>query len=584
LVGTLSVIGLVFASFACSSGLNDIDRRVQRVLNERSGSLGADAPPPHRTFGDPAKRPDSALNKRPDTTNPDASDLTYTPADEARDVAGRLRAYADAATGKKTPDQVRRITLNESFRIGQQSASEYLTAEEEYISAAIDLLIERHLWSPRFFNDTTASISGSGSDGDFQHAARIVNNFRVSKRLPYGGDVEAQWVWQATEQLREQATGRYTQSSELVFAGNVPLLRGAGYVAQESLIQAERNLVYQARNFEQFRRNFLVDIAADYFSLLQSRAQITNQEARIESLRRIEAQQTAFFEAGRVAEFERNIAANDVLDAIETLASQEEAYILELDRFKIRLGLSPETVIELDPEILALPDPESTLEEATEMAMSYRLDLQNRRDQLDDSRRAVANAQNNTLPDLNLDGRVGIPTDPTEREGGLLFQPGELNYQAGVTLGLPLDREIDRLRLRQATINYQSRERDYLQFRDDIAVTVRRALRNVDLARFQLRLAEERVKINERRVKETQLKADQVNTQTQVDAANNLQQSQNSADQARTLLRNAILAYLNTSGQLRVARDGTFLPLTGMPTGRNAQPPPPAPDALPPLP
>jgi hypothetical protein len=75
----------------------------------------------------------------------------------------------------------------------------------------------------------------------------------------------------------------------------------------------------------------------------------------------------------------------------------------------------------------------------------------------------------------------------------------------------------------------------------------------VDLARFQLTLADKRVEIDQRRIKETELKSDEVTTQTKVDAANALQQSQNARDRARTSLRNTILKYLRESGMEQTA-------------------------------
>jgi outer membrane protein TolC len=407
-------------------------------------------------------------------------------------------------------------------------------------------------------------VAGSGNDGSFDHALSIINNLRVSKRLPFGGSVEAAWITQATEQLRTVASDGYVQSSRLVLSGNVPLLRGAGEVAREDLIQAERNLVYQARTFEQFRRDFLIAIAQDFFDLLQARAEIANQEEAIENLRNIEREKQALLEAGRIAEFERNDAANQVLSGVASLASQRESYILRVERFKIRLGLSSRDPVELVDSSLDIPEPEVPLDRAVEFALNYRLDLQNERDRVDDARRALANARNNTMADLDVTANVGIPTDPRRNVGRLNFSPGDLNYQAGVTLGLPLDREAERLGVRAATITLQARERDYAQSRDEASVAVRQAVRNVDLARFQLTLAERAVEINQRRVRETELKRDEVTTRTRVDAATELQQSQNNRDRARTNLRNAVLRYLRESGQLRVAKDGTFLPLPGM--------------------
>lgn len=531
-------------------------------MQERTRDLGSGAATPERTFDDPGRYRDVA-SKRLETKNPSAADIRYTPENEARDLSAKLAEYSAATT---SPDPAaRHVDLTEALRISQRSAREVLAAEEDYILAALRLLIERHGWGPIPSNETSATISGQGDDGDFQSAVNVINDLRVSQRLPYGGAVSARWLWDMTEQLRETATGRYRQSSQIVLDASVPLLRGAGLVAQEGLIQAERDLVYQARDFEQFRRRFLTEIARDYFGLLQFLAQIDNQVEQLKSVQQTERVQRAMYEAGRIAEFEVNNASNDVLRSQADLAGLRERYILQLDQFKIRLGLAPSTPVVIDPLVLNIPEPDVTLEAATAAALDYRLDLQTRRDRVEDAERGVNNARNDLLPDLNLTGSVGVPTDPDKRSGGLTPSPGDLNYSAGVTFGLPLDREAERLRLRQATIGLLRTRRDYEQFRDQVVIDVRQAVRNIDLSRFQLDLAERQVQINQRRVDELQIKVDQVDTQRQLDAKNSLLQSQNARDQARTDLRNAILDYLLQSGQLRVARDGTFQPLAGMP-------------------
>jgi outer membrane protein TolC len=561
--------------------MEGIDARTQRALLERSERLDGGSRVPERTYPSVAEtqRPGQA-DKEPPSVNPAAADLSFKPADEARDIARRLEEYDQQAIAVSADDpRVLKLTLADALKIGQRSAREYLNAEEEYILAAIRVLIERHLWGPRLFNDTTAALAGTGDDGSFNSALTVVNDLRVSQRLPYGGTVEAGWVARAAEQLRNRVTGQYVQSSELTLDATIPLLRGAGLVAQESLIQSERSLVYAARNFEDFRRSFLVAIARDYFDLLESAAQIKNQEQQVALLRDIQRGESARFEAGRIAQYEVNIAANDVLQATATLAGQREQYILQLEQFKTRLGVDPQTPVELSAVTLELPDPDVSLEEAVERALTYRLDLQNRRDQVDDARRGVANARNAILPDLNLAGHVGVPTDPRAREGGLLVQPEDLNYSASVTFGLPLDRDIERLQLRTAIIGYQQRERDLSLFRDQIAIDVRQSVRNIDLARFQLRLAEQQVEINQRRVYELTIRQDEVDTRTKVDAANSLQSAQASRDAAITRLRNAILDYLRQSGQLRVKRDGTFEPLPGM---EGAPPKPQGPEPVPP--
>ena len=447
-----------------------------------------------------------------------------------------------------------------------------MNAEEDYVLAAIRVLVQRHGFDLQLFGSTSAQVTSTNTPGDFNQDVplSILNQLGLSQRLPDGGRVAARLIWDATDLLRTSSTGRYTQASRLVLSGEIPLLRGAGAVAREDLIQAERELVYAARSFEDFRRSFLVQIARDYFNLLQQQAQIRNQERQLESLRKLADRTQALVEAGRVAEFERNIAASRVLQAAATLATQRENYILAVDRFKVRLGLDPLDPVTIAPLVLTLPEPEVTPEQATQLALEYRLDLQTRRDRLEDARRTVAFRENDLLPDARLFGSTTFRTKPTgsnefaPREGGFVYEPEDIVLTGGITVDWGLDREVERLTVRQAQIAQQQRERDLSLARDNIIVEVRARVREIDRARFALRLAEESVGINRRRLEEQDLKRDSIDAQTAVDTENDLLDAENARDQAVTDLRNAILNYLLASGQLRVARDGSLEPLPGM--------------------
>ncbi len=106
-------------------------------------------------------------------------------------------------------------------------------------------------------------------------------------------------------------------------------------------------------------------------------------------------------------------------------------------------------------------------------------------------------------------------------------------------------------------------QRNYDEFRDSVIITGRQAVRNVDLAQFQLRLAEEQVRINELGLEELLLRDDS-DPQSVVDRRNDLLNAEDARDQAIADLRNAILQYLLATGQARVRPDGTFEPLPGM--------------------
>ncbi len=594
-------LNLTFSSAAalmlltgCGGGMDGIDRRIDTLVLDQSAVLGADAAPADRRFRtgpvDDVDRK-AQLEKTPETRNPDAKDLFYVQAEAARleatSVEERLNAYYadyESALGSPTeegyglqgeedqeppppppiPDDAIVLDLSTVLAQSQRTGREFLDAQEDYILSAIALLRERHLWGPRFFNDTTLQVAGQGDDGAYDSAATLINELRLTQRLPSGGDVAARWIVNATEQLRSSATEDYRQSSQLVLEGDIPLLRGAGSVAREDLIQAERDLVYAARDFEDFRRSFAVEIASQYFSLLQTAASIRNQQLQLRNLRNNLERQQARRDAGEIAEFELTITRSSVLGANNRLQSAFENYVVSLDNFKIRLGLDPTLPVAIAPLTLQLSDPVATPVEAAQLALLYRLDLQTTRDRVLDARRAVANSRNNLLPDLDAFAEVGLPTDPDEREGGLAFDPDSMRYLAGMRFSLPLDRETERLGLRASQIALERSVRNFERARDQVVVDARSRLRSIEVARFQYILAEQQVEINERRLLEQEIREDEITPQEFVDTNAELLDARNARDAALTDLRVAILRYLRDTGQLRIGRNGEIMPLPGM--------------------
>jgi outer membrane protein TolC len=565
-----------FASLQGCGNLNGVDRRINRLVDDRTTLIGGDSyPPSQKSWPEPTGLSDPALtDKKVPTTNPAPQDLRFKIADESRNVEERLQALM-----APEPGEALRMNLKAAFHQSQKTAREYITEEENYILAAIGLLAERHMWSPRFFNNTSLDFSNVPVDGDNNTALRLVNELRATQRLPYGGEFAARWLWEAAENLRSSATGQYTQASRLSLDASIPLMRGAGLVAQEGLIQAERDLIYAARDFEDFRREFLVSIARDYFDLLATHASLLNSEKQLELLLREQRERQALFEAGRIAQFELNNIANQVRSEQASVANQREVYALQLDRFKIRLGLDVHEPIVIEEDELAIPEPDITLPEATELALLYRLDLQNVRDRVEDARRAVKNARNDLLPDLDIRGGVVFPSDADEDEGGIVYELDDTTYSAGLSFGMPLDRELERLALRRSVIQLEQAQREYSRARDDVVVEVRSRVRRIELARFNLQLAEERVKLTELRRREQELKEEEVTTQEKLDTLADLLDAENARVQALTALRSSVLDYLLATGQLRVTRDGELHRLPGMGEEPEAKEPEPGMDA-----
>jgi outer membrane protein TolC len=559
-VAAVGIAG-VFSPFI--GGCNDfgpLDSEMYALTQERTSLINARETPPYRP---PAETPGladaSLLSKQPPTLNPAGDQLSFKVAAESRDVAARLAAFQAIDTSAAI-----HMSLADSLAQAQQTGREHITAQEQYLLAAIALMIERHLWGPRFFADADVAFASRQVDGEVESSLALISQLRATQRLPYGGEVEARVVWEATDNLRNRVTEQYQQASFVALDASIPLMRGAGLYAQEDLIQAERDLIYAARDYELFRRDYLVSIASDYFDLIQQLTNIGSTETQLAGFKRIETQEQALYEAGRIPQLRVNNAANQVRQAEDSLANQKDRYTLTLDRFKVRLGIPVTTPVVIDPSELAIPEPDVTLDEAVELALQYRLDLQNRRDQLEDTRRRVKNAKNELLPDLDVAGNVTFPTDVDAREGGFVYEPDDVRYGASARLTVPLDKKIEKLNVRQAMILAQRGDRDLERFRDEVVLDVRSRVRAIDLARNSLQLSTERVELTKRRKEEQDIKRDEFTTQELLDAENDLLDAENSRAQAATNLRNAVLEYLLATGQLRVTREGQLERLPGM--------------------
>jgi outer membrane protein TolC len=569
--------GLVIAcASGCTSSMDRIDARAESLVREVSAELGPDASPP-RWDRDPYREGDALSYRgselyRPPTENPAAAEITFVERTAERQAAIDAEAAESLLRlGAPTNEEgAAAFDLRATLAFALRHAREYKSAEEDYILSALRLLVERHLWGPRFFNDVSAVVSGDAEDASFNSALRVVNELGVSQRLPYGGEVSARLLAQATEQLRSRVAGgdeNDVQDAEIILAANLPILRGAGLAANNSRIQAERNLIYAARDFEQFRREFLVDIARDFLNLVVQQRNIENSETRLLRLIEFQDRAKALVVSGRSAQFEASLADQDVLFAQDNLRSQRESYALALDRFKVRLGMPVETNLVIVPSTLGLPTPETDVDDAVRRALAWRLDLQTERDALDDARRDVDVAANDLLPDLDLSTSVSVPTDADRARSGLRFNTEDSAFSAALTFSVPLDREIERLQLRQAQIALERSIRAYEQFRDGLIIEVRDAVREIDRALFSIRIQEENIRVAELRLESIEAAPDRATARDRSEAADGLTEAQDEYEGARRDLEVAILEYLVATGSLRVDGSGRVIPLAGMAIG-----------------
>jgi outer membrane protein TolC len=339
----------------------------------------------------------------------------------------------------------------------------------------------------------------------------------------------------------------------MVLRGSLPLLRGAGMVNLEPLVTEERSLVYQVRAFENFRRDFVINVAGQYFRLLNLQQSVLNRRLNYASYVTLTERSRALYSAGRVAFLELQRSLQELLTAQDRLISAQESYFAALDDFKLLLGMPTEQQLEIVPVELDVKLPKIGEGEAVELAFKYRLDLQTARDQTEDARRRVSNARNGLLPDLTLsgEGHLGNPTGTAASD----LDSRTSRYTARLDLDLPVDRVAERNVYRRSLINVRAAQRDLEDLQDRVASDVRESLRLMQESQLTLQIQRQGIELAQRRLDNayTLLRSGKsTSTRDLVEAQNSLLSSRDSYESARATLQINVLRFLRNSGTLRL--------------------------------
>ena len=372
-----------------------------------------------------------------------------------------------------SPANAATLTLAQALPLSVANSREFQSQKESLFLGALSLTYQRHLWRPQL------GLSGSGTgtrQGD-EKSVGAEGKFSVGQAIASG----AQVALNLGTNFAEFLTGdkRRAIGSILSMTFTQPLLRGGGrLVAMESLTQAERNVIYNVRDFARYRREFSVQVAQSYYRVLASRDSLINNFRNYTSLRRetIRLREMYDQKQAKVTLLDVDEAKQDELAANNAWIFGLQEYLDQLDQFKITpLGLPTETPILLDKRELdklnaeaeqGLTPPTISVNEAVSIALSSRLDLITAEDELEDSERAVALARDALRAglDISLSSNVGTE-EPTK---ALKFEFDEGSYSAGLSLDLPIDRTQERNAYRQALIAYERQKRSLSLFKDNI--------------------------------------------------------------------------------------------------------------------
>ena len=548
----------------CYASFSRIDDRVEALLDDSTGEIAGDAVPAPQAWADSTLSNGTLDTPLPPTFNPAGSSFEFlsAPTDNLTEVIARLQALQ----AENAESEI--MTLPQALDWATQHGREYQYAEESYVIECLQLLMERHLWGPRFFDNVGFDVNGAGNSGLYTTSMNIVNEFTVTQRLPYGGEVSVQYLASFAKVLHDSVNDGSLDSissGTIVLGAEIPLLRNAGPIAQESLIQAERDLTYAARAFERFRRRYFFEIVRDYLDLLVQRQAIANGQTSVLLSKQVADRQQALYEAGRVKLSAAALAENQALQEQSSQAQRWEAYRLALDLFKVKINWPINVDLRIHHVAFAIDPPKVSMADAISSGLARRLDLQTSRDQVIDRERQLRNARNLLLPDLGIVSGVAIPSELNE-DGSSSFVPefDGTDFNVGINLGIPLDREIEKLQVREVQVLLERERLELSQEFDTAAVEIRTSVRDIDANFFDLDIQKRNVAIAALAIESNEADPDRVQVLNQLQAIRDLQGAEDGRARAFRNLQVSILQYLLTSGQLRIRADGMMETLPGM--------------------
>lgn len=452
------------------------------------------------------------------------------------------------------------ITLAQAVAIATAYNREYQSRKEELYLKALDLTLARHQFARQWFGTVDARYNNNSEDENVDAGAGLGFQQLLADGARISIDIAMDWTRFLT------GDPRTSLASILSAEASQPLLRGRGReIVQENLTQAERDVLYQIRLFNRYRKDFVVLIANDYYNVLELKANVTNAENSyyrlVESRKRLEIE----VEAGSAKPFDVDEAKQQALNAENQWVQAQRSYERALDEFKVRLSLPPSAEIELDDnELKALEDigiiePGYELNEAVETAFLRRLDLANGKDKVYDATRKVVVAANNLGIELDLVGSAGVSSTPETKFDRLQFHEGD--YSFGLRSNdLGLDRKAERNEYRKALITLEQQKRQYELDTDRIELDVRQALRALKAESERYRIKKMALDLAQRRL-ETQklmLEIGQSNVRLLLESEGALLEAQNDVTSALVAHAIAKLGFFRDIGILQVRPDGMW--------------------------
>lgn len=243
-----------------------------------------------------------------------------------------------------------RLTHELALDLALLHSRDYQTQFESVYLSALTLTGNEFEFATQWSGGTGTQYTATGADLGGNRLLQTTDRLGFGRRLAGGGqfatNVLNSFFW-------DFGTNSAGSNGVFVTSFTQPLLRGAfRHVRLENLTQAERNLLYEVRDFARFRRRFYLETSSSFLSLLTQVQSIRNAKVNIASLQLnlVEHQEL------RVMKMVSQIQVDQIFQEYQNgrlvLLAAEQNLAASLDQFKFQLGLPSWVPFEIDESLL----------------------------------------------------------------------------------------------------------------------------------------------------------------------------------------------------------------------------------------
>lgn len=268
---------------------------------------------------------------------------------EFQSVRDEYRRTYDSEPPEKLRDPSPHLTLEAIVELALLNSREYQTEKERLYRAALALTLERFDYELKFSptgNGTDVNYDHLRSDGRTVNTLSVPSTFQAEKMLVTGGQFLARFANDVVLTFNGPDGFASDISSELLFELTQTVFQRD--ILLEPLIQTERNVVYAARDFARFRKDFFFRLASQYYALIRTYRQIEIEAQNYFSLVRAFDQAEEEERVGLRSRIQVEQIEQDLLQGRSRLITACNRVESDLDRLNIVMGLPTETPINLD--------------------------------------------------------------------------------------------------------------------------------------------------------------------------------------------------------------------------------------------